>query len=120
LHRSGGARRRRPDRQACRGTGASSGIGVETARALAAAGAEVVLAVRDLAAGERTAAAIGPRASAAVLDLVDLDSVRAFVDGWDGPLDILVDNAGIMATPEQHTPQGWTCSSPSTTSGTSR
>ena len=88
-------------------TGASSGIGVETARALAAAGADVVLAVRDPAAGERTAAAIGPRASAAVLDLADLESVRAFVAAWDGPLDILVNNAGIMATPEQHTPQGW-------------
>ena len=88
-------------------TGASSGIGVETARALAAAGADVVLAVRDRAAGERTAAAIGARASVALLDLADLGSVRAFVAAWDGPLDILVNNAGIMATPEQHTPQGW-------------
>ena len=88
-------------------TGASSGIGVETARALAAAGAEVVLAVRDTAAGERAAATVGSRATVAPLDLADLDSVRAFAAAWDGPLDILVNNAGIMATPERHTAQGW-------------
>ena len=85
-------------------TGASSGIGIETARALAAMGAEVMLAVRDTAAGERTAAEIrGTTGNQAVrvglLDLADLDSVRAFVAAWDGPLHLLINNAGVMATP---------------------
>lgn len=88
-------------------TGASSGIGVETARALAGAGAEVTLAVRDTAAGERTAAEIATsenipdeRLPVAALDLSELDSVAAFARTWDGPLDILVNNAGVMAVQE--------------------
>lgn len=94
-------------------TGAASGIGVETARALAAAGAEVTLAVRDLEAGRRTAAEItaetgNTRVAAAPLELTDRRSVAAFVDAWRGPLHILVDNAGIMALPELHrTGEGW-------------
>jgi NAD(P)-dependent dehydrogenase (short-subunit alcohol dehydrogenase family) len=93
-------------------TGASSGIGVETARALASAGAAVTLAVRDLAAGRRAAADItattgSDRVLMARLDLADLSSIREFVSGWTGPLDILVDNAGVMATPERRTAQGW-------------
>jgi len=93
-------------------TGGASGIGVETARALAGAGAEVTLAVRDTAAGEATAADItGTTANKAIhvaqLDLADQDSVATFVAAWDGPLHILVNNAGIMATPELRTPQGW-------------
>jgi NAD(P)-dependent dehydrogenase (short-subunit alcohol dehydrogenase family) len=78
-------------------TGASSGIGVETARALAGAGTEVTLAVRDVAAGERVAAEIGARVG--FLDLADLRSVRAFAAGWDGPLHLLINNAGVMALP---------------------
>jgi NAD(P)-dependent dehydrogenase (short-subunit alcohol dehydrogenase family) len=78
-------------------TGASSGIGVETARALAGAGAEVTLAVRDTVAGERVAAEIGNNTTVAPLDLSDLASVAAFVDAWSGPLHILVNNAGVMA-----------------------
>jgi NAD(P)-dependent dehydrogenase (short-subunit alcohol dehydrogenase family) len=81
-------------------TGASSGIGVETARALAGAGAEVTLAVRDTAAGERVAQEIGGRVGVAPLDLSDLSSVRAFVEAWSGPLHILVNNAGVMAIQE--------------------
>ncbi|GAB2972226.1 SDR family NAD(P)-dependent oxidoreductase [Amycolatopsis acidiphila] len=93
-------------------TGGASGIGVETARALAGAGAEVTLAVRDVEAGERTAAQITPTTGSAgvlvaPLDLADQASVAAFVAGWRGPLHILVDNAGIMATPELRTPRGW-------------
>ena len=84
-------------------TGASSGLGVETARALAGAGAEVTFAVRDVAAGKRVAG----DSAVARLDLADLGSVRDFVAGWAGPLDILVNNAGIMATPLMRTPQGW-------------
>jgi NAD(P)-dependent dehydrogenase (short-subunit alcohol dehydrogenase family) len=78
-------------------TGASSGIGVETARALAGAGAAVTLAVRDTAAGERVAADIGDAVEVAALDLSDLASVASFVSAWRGPLDILVNNAGVMA-----------------------
>jgi len=93
-------------------TGASSGIGVETARALAHAGADVVLAVRNGDAGYRVANDItartgNDRVSVALLDLSDQASVRAFVQAWEGPLHILVNNAGIMASPRAHTAEGW-------------
>jgi NAD(P)-dependent dehydrogenase (short-subunit alcohol dehydrogenase family) len=93
-------------------TGGSSGIGRETARALASAGAEVTLAVRNVEAGREVAAAItestgNGRVLAAPLDLADRRSVRAFVAAWDGPLHVLVNNAGIMATPEGRTDEGW-------------
>jgi NAD(P)-dependent dehydrogenase (short-subunit alcohol dehydrogenase family) len=93
-------------------TGGSSGIGIETARALAGAGAEVTLAVRDLGAGERTAEDIiattgNKQVLVAPLDLADRASVASFVAGWDGPLHILVNNAGVMASPEMRTPEGW-------------
>ncbi|MEU1963327.1 SDR family NAD(P)-dependent oxidoreductase [Nocardia sp. NPDC019304] len=93
-------------------TGGASGIGVETARALACAGAEVTLAVRDLAAGERTAADIAGTTGndtvrVAPLDLADRASVAAFVAAWAGPLHMLINNAGVMASPLLRTPQGW-------------
>ncbi|WNV86604.1 SDR family NAD(P)-dependent oxidoreductase [Umezawaea sp. Da 62-37] len=93
-------------------TGAAAGIGVETARALAGAGAEVTLAVRDVDAGARVAADItATTGSTAVevvpLDLVDLDSVAAFASAWTGPLHVLIANAGIMAPPETRTSRGW-------------
>jgi NAD(P)-dependent dehydrogenase (short-subunit alcohol dehydrogenase family) len=93
-------------------TGASSGIGQETARVLAGAGAEVTLAVRGIAAGEAAASAIAdsegsPHVRVARLDLADRASIGEFVSAWTGPLHILVNNAGIMATPEQRTPEGW-------------
>ncbi|MEV1318924.1 SDR family NAD(P)-dependent oxidoreductase [Micromonospora arborensis] len=93
-------------------TGASSGIGVETARALATAGAEVTLAVRDVRAGERTAEDIRSTTAnglirVAPLDLSDQGSIAAFVTAWEGPLHILVNNAGVSATPETRTPEGW-------------
>jgi NAD(P)-dependent dehydrogenase (short-subunit alcohol dehydrogenase family) len=93
-------------------TGGSSGIGLETARALTAAGAHVTLAVRSLEAGKAAAGDIdrssGRNAVTVLpLDLSDQASIRRFVAGWTGPLHILVNNAGIMATPETRTPEGW-------------
>ncbi|MDG4805425.1 SDR family NAD(P)-dependent oxidoreductase [Micromonospora sp. WMMD1120] len=93
-------------------TGGSSGIGVETARALASAGAQVTLAVRNPDAGHRaaddiTASTGDDRVLVAPLDLADQGSVADFVANWDGPLHILVNNAGIMAAPLSRTPQGW-------------
>src|SRR4051794_19165358 len=90
-------------------TGANSGTGKEAAKALAAAGAEVVLAVRDPAKGDRARAEIlteHPGAAVRVrpLDLADLDSVRRFADGLiaDGrPLDLLLNNAGVMMPPQR-------------------
>ena len=91
-------------------TGGASGIGVETARALAESGAEVMLAVRNPAAGEATAADIGRTApdkvSVGRLDLSDLTSVADFASAWgDRPLDILINNAGVMACPLSYTAQ---------------
>ncbi|MFJ9711897.1 SDR family NAD(P)-dependent oxidoreductase [Streptomyces sp. NPDC101234] len=88
-------------------TGASSGIGVETARALASAGADVTLAVRNTEAGDRVVtrlrAELPPesgRLTVARLDLADRSTVAAFVADWQGPLHILVNNAGVMAPSE--------------------
>ncbi|MFC8825956.1 SDR family NAD(P)-dependent oxidoreductase [Streptomyces sp. NPDC057137] len=93
-------------------TGGASGIGVETARALASAGAEVTLAVRDVEAGKRTAADItattgNSHISVAPIELADRASVAAFVAAWQGPLHILVNNAGVMAEPLNRTQEGW-------------
>jgi len=78
-------------------TGGASGLGIETARALAERGAEVTIAVRDAEAGKRVAADLDGDVRVAPLELTDLGSVRAFVELWDGPLDVLVNNAGVMA-----------------------
>ncbi|MET9174013.1 SDR family NAD(P)-dependent oxidoreductase [Streptomyces misionensis] len=93
-------------------TGASSGLGAETARALAATGAAVTLAVRDVTAGKRVAEDItestgNQEVNVAHLDLADPGSVTAFVAAWRGPLHVLVNNAGVMACPERYTEQGW-------------
>jgi NAD(P)-dependent dehydrogenase (short-subunit alcohol dehydrogenase family) len=91
-------------------TGASSGIGLETAKALIAHGARVVLAVRDEAKG-RDAAKVMPgpgSAEVALLDLASLDSVRAFARAWDGsPVDLLINNAGVMIPPLGRTKDGF-------------
>ncbi|MET8227654.1 SDR family NAD(P)-dependent oxidoreductase [Streptomyces sp. NPDC005301] len=92
-------------------TGATGGLGRETARALAAAGAEVTVTGRTpqaaAAVAQEIAAETGnPRTRAGHLDLADPTTVTAFAAAWTGPLHILVDNAGIMATPEQRTPAG--------------
>ncbi|MEU8687255.1 oxidoreductase [Streptomyces sp. NPDC048665] len=88
-------------------TGANSGLGLVTARALAGAGAHVVFAVRDLARGGAAAARAGGSTEVRRLDLADLDSVREFAAGWDRPLDLLINNAGVMMLPEQRTQQGF-------------
>ncbi|MGH3231616.1 MAG: oxidoreductase, partial [Streptosporangiaceae bacterium] len=91
-------------------TGANSGIGLETARALIARGARVIIAVRDEAKGRDAAKAMpGPgSAEVALLDLASLDSVRAFARGLDGgPIDLLVNNAGVMIPPLSRTKDGF-------------
>jgi NAD(P)-dependent dehydrogenase (short-subunit alcohol dehydrogenase family) len=88
-------------------TGANSGLGLATARALAAAGAHVVLAVRDPGRGAAAAARLPGDGEVRTLDLADLASVRAFADAWTGPLDVLVNNAGIMAVPAGVTVDGF-------------
>jgi len=93
-------------------TGGGAGLGEETARTLALAGAEVTIAVRNLEAGQKAAERISAstnnsKVSATELDLADQPSVKAFVASWRGPLDILVDNAGVMASPETRTAEGW-------------
>ncbi len=95
-------------------TGANSGLGLATTRALARRGGHVILAVRDEGKGRRAVADITaeqPGASLEVrrLDLADLDSVRAFADELrtDHPrLDVLVNNAGVMAPPRSLSAQG--------------
>ncbi|SDC33269.1 NADP-dependent 3-hydroxy acid dehydrogenase YdfG [Sanguibacter gelidistatuariae] len=80
-------------------TGASSGIGLITAREFAAAGAHVVLAVRNLEKGHDVATRMVGDTEVRQLDVSDLTSVRAFADAWTGSLDVLVNNAGVMDIP---------------------
>lgn len=96
-------------------TGGAAGLGLETSRALASAGAQVTLAVRNLEQGRAAASSIKdafPQAAVdvALLDLGDLAQVRAFAAEWNTrsqALDILINNAAIMACPLTRTPQGW-------------
>jgi NAD(P)-dependent dehydrogenase (short-subunit alcohol dehydrogenase family) len=94
-------------------TGGAAGVGLETSRALAAAGAAVTLAVRRPDAAESVAANLrtstgNQSINVRHLDLSDLRSVKTFTDEWDGPLHILVNNAGIMAVPQlEKTSQGF-------------
>ncbi len=85
-------------------TGANSGIGFRTSEALAAHGARVVLACRDLVRAEQAVARIADKhkaeVSSAGLDLSSMSSVREFASSWTGPLDLLVNNAGVMAPPK--------------------
>jgi len=88
-------------------TGANSGIGLEAAKALAAKGARIVLAVRDTAKGERAASTIDGETEVRALDLADLGSVRAFARDTTHDIDVLINNAGVMATPKRRTKDGF-------------
>ncbi|MFL0578753.1 SDR family NAD(P)-dependent oxidoreductase [Dietzia sp. 179-F 9C3 NHS] len=91
-------------------TGANAGIGLATTEALAARGARVIMACRNLekAAASRDSlpAAARDRTEVRRLDLADLDSVREFVDSTDEKIDVLVNNAGLMNIPWARTAQG--------------
>ena len=94
-------------------TGGASGIGIETARALASAGAEVTLAVRDTSRGKEVAddiiATTGTKnIDVRPLELTDRSSISTFVSSWTGPLHLLINNAGVMQFPELRLdPYGW-------------
>jgi NAD(P)-dependent dehydrogenase (short-subunit alcohol dehydrogenase family) len=88
-------------------TGANSGIGRAAARALAGAGARVVLAVRDLDKGRAAAAAMPGETEVRKLDLASLSSVREFAAAWDGEIGLLINNAGVMVPPLTRTADGF-------------
>jgi NAD(P)-dependent dehydrogenase (short-subunit alcohol dehydrogenase family) len=88
-------------------TGANSGIGRAAARALARAGARVVLAVRDTEKGRAAAATMPGETEVRRLDLASLDSIREFAAAWEGELDLLINNAGVMAPPLTRTADGF-------------
>jgi NAD(P)-dependent dehydrogenase (short-subunit alcohol dehydrogenase family) len=88
-------------------TGASSGIGLAAAAALARAGARVTLAVRNIEKGRAVAARISGHAEVDHLDLADLASIRRFTDGWAGPIDILINNAGVSERALRRTADGF-------------
>ena len=89
-------------------TGATNGVGLGTSRALAKAGAHVILAVRNTELGEQRAGdAIGGSTSVLKLDLADLSSVRAFPDLIDGQVDILINNAGTLTASRADTVDGF-------------
>lgn len=87
-------------------TGANSGLGAEAAKALTKAGAHVILACRNLDKGRAVATQLGDNAEVRRLDLADLASVREFADSVDS-LDVLVNNAGVMAVPLKRTADGF-------------
>jgi NAD(P)-dependent dehydrogenase (short-subunit alcohol dehydrogenase family) len=91
-------------------TGATNGVGLGTSRALAKAGAHVILAVRNTGLGEQRAteiSAMGGSTSVVKLDLADLSSVRAFPDLIDGQVDILINNAGTLTASRADTVDGF-------------
>ena len=88
-------------------TGATNGVGLATARSLARAGAQVILAVRNLELGAQRAAEMGGDTRVIKLDLADQASVRAFPSLFDGDVDILINNAGVVAQHRTDTVDGF-------------
>jgi NAD(P)-dependent dehydrogenase (short-subunit alcohol dehydrogenase family) len=88
-------------------TGSNSGLGKVTATELARVGARVILACRNVEAGKAAAAEMPGNVEVRSLDLADLDSVKAFAATINEPLDLLINNAGVMATPQRQTAQGF-------------
>lgn len=88
-------------------TGATNGVGLATARALAGAGAQVILAVRNLELGAQRAAEMGGDTEVVKLDLADQSSVRAFPGLFDGDVDILINNAGLVTQERSDTVDGY-------------
>jgi NAD(P)-dependent dehydrogenase (short-subunit alcohol dehydrogenase family) len=88
-------------------TGANSGIGRAAASALAGAGAHVVLAVRNTDKGQAAAASMLGDTEVRQLDLASLASVREFASAWEGDIDLLINNAGVMAPPLGRTAEGF-------------
>ena len=88
-------------------TGANSGLGLAAAAALAAAGARVICACRDTAKGDAAVSGLPGDLEVRRLDLADLSSVAAFAEGLAGPVDVLVNNAGVMAVPLRRTVDGF-------------
>jgi NAD(P)-dependent dehydrogenase (short-subunit alcohol dehydrogenase family) len=88
-------------------TGANSGIGRGAALALAAKHARVVLAVRDTDKGQTAAATMTGNPEVRQLDLASLASVREFAAGWQGDIDLLINNAGVMIPPLSRTAEGF-------------
>jgi len=88
-------------------TGATNGVGLGTTRALAKAGAHVIMAVRNTQLGEQRAAEVGGSTSVVKLDLADLASVRAFPGLIDGDIDILINNAGVLTDRRTDTVDGF-------------
>jgi NAD(P)-dependent dehydrogenase (short-subunit alcohol dehydrogenase family) len=88
-------------------TGANSGIGRAAARALAGAGARVVLAVRNTDKGQAAAAKMPGDTGVRPLDLASLASVREFAAAWEGDIDLLINNAGVMVPPLTRTVDGF-------------
>ena len=88
-------------------TGSNSGIGLAAARELAREGAHVVMAVRNTSKGEDAASSIDGDVEVRELDLADLSSVREFAADYEGDIDLLINNAGVMAVPESRTADGF-------------
>jgi NAD(P)-dependent dehydrogenase (short-subunit alcohol dehydrogenase family) len=88
-------------------TGANSGIGRAAAHGLAGAGAHVVLAVRDVAKGQAAASTMPGETEVRRLDLADLASVREFATAWEGDVELLINNAGVMVPPLTRTVDGF-------------
>lgn len=88
-------------------TGANSGVGASVARMLAEHGAHVVYAVRDVQKGDRATAGASGSTEVRRLDLADLASIHDFAEAWTGPIDLLINNAGLSTKTLQRTKDGF-------------